>query len=227
MPQDGYKPETREASIVALGKFNPAIFQPQWYGALNLIRAEEAAKARIEVIHNDVTVFSTEWFRAEITQDRFAMSTPDPTKFLPLRDLVLSTFRILEHTLVSAFGFNSVPDFAIGTPDAWHAFGHHYAPKHSWSGVLVEPGLRLLVMEGTRQDSSAKRVFVQIEPSSKVPHGVRIAFNEHYELNPQDSPQNRMRRFLDTVGAAWEPFLQYTDAAAQHLLQQAETNNNG
>src|SRR3954467_6321102 len=108
MQTDGYKPELREASIVALGKFNPAIFQPHWYAVSKLIRPEEAEKAKIEVIHNELTVFSTEWFKVEITQERFAISTPDPTKNLPLRDLAMGTFKILEHTPINAFGFNSL-----------------------------------------------------------------------------------------------------------------------
>jgi len=58
-------PDTERAplasvSIVAIGSFNPAIFQPLWFSTNGLIRPEEAASATINLITNDVTAFRTE-----------------------------------------------------------------------------------------------------------------------------------------------------------------------
>ena len=76
------------ASIVALGSFNPTIFQPAWFTFHKLIREDEGNEAKIEVIHPQATVFSTPWFGLQVTPDRFYLETLDPTKWLPLRDLV-------------------------------------------------------------------------------------------------------------------------------------------
>ena len=43
-----WKSELDDAAVVLLGKFNPAIFQPAWLGATNLVRKEEADGAKIE-----------------------------------------------------------------------------------------------------------------------------------------------------------------------------------
>src|SRR5438067_10758454 len=40
-------PETENASIVMVGSFNPAIFQPLWLGTQDLIRRKEAEDAKI------------------------------------------------------------------------------------------------------------------------------------------------------------------------------------
>ena len=54
------RPEVLGVSVVALGSFNPAIFQPLWFSSNNLVRKEEAEGAEIKIIHHDVTMFSTE-----------------------------------------------------------------------------------------------------------------------------------------------------------------------
>src|SRR6184192_974106 len=119
MESSAEREEFRSASLVALGSFNPAIFQPQWLGATKLIRQEEADKATIEVVHPEMTVFSTEWFKIEVTSGRFAILTDDPTKHLPLRDLAIGVFRVLEHTPITAMGFNSIHHFAMGSSEEW------------------------------------------------------------------------------------------------------------
>ncbi len=43
-------PEISGASIVMVGSFNPAIFQPRWLGSQGIIRPEEAENAKISLI---------------------------------------------------------------------------------------------------------------------------------------------------------------------------------
>src|SRR5580700_4118396 len=71
-------PEAEGASIVMIGSFNPAIFQPRWLGAQQLIRAEEAEDAKITIIQAQVADFSTEWFQLQVLQQRFTVFTTDP-----------------------------------------------------------------------------------------------------------------------------------------------------
>jgi hypothetical protein len=89
-----------------VGSFNPSIFQPLWFSQHNLIRNEEATAAKIEIIHPNATIFRTEWLSLQVTGNNFTALTEDPTKSLPLRDLVTGTFKLLEHTPLIAFGFN-------------------------------------------------------------------------------------------------------------------------
>jgi len=223
MESSPQRDETSEASIVALGAFNPQIFQPQWFAASQLIRKEEADGATIGVVHPEMTIFSTEWFKVEITNARFAISTQDPTKHLPLRELAIGTFRILEHTPVTAVGFNSNRHFAMESSDKWHQLGHHYAPKSSWSPILKNPGMRVLIMEGTREGSKSNRITIKIEPSAKIKdHGVQISINEHFDLDADASPPDRLKSFLVIIESNWDEFLKYADDACEHLLSEAK-----
>jgi hypothetical protein len=218
--------ESREASIVSLGEFNPAIYQPHWFSSMNLIRREEAAESKVTLIHQEAAVFSTDWLKVEVTGDRFAVATGDPAKFLPLRDVATGTFRILEHTPVRAVGLNSIHHFSTGSVDDWHAIGDHFAPKPSWGKILEKPGLRILVMEGRRHASPAKYVWVRIEPATrKVGQGIDISVNEHFDLDKGSTPQERMQSYLATIEEHWEGFLQYADGVCDELFRQALTKS--
>jgi len=66
--------------------------------------------------------------------------------------------------------------------EAWHAFGHRLTPKEPWAGILQEPGMRSLTMEGLRPDSLKGYIRVRVEPSVRVHPGVFININDHYEV---------------------------------------------
>jgi hypothetical protein len=42
-------PEIDQASLVLLGRFNPAIFQPFWFARHGIVGADEAGAAEIEI----------------------------------------------------------------------------------------------------------------------------------------------------------------------------------
>ncbi len=44
-------------SIVLVGSFNPAIFQPMWFAANELIGRADAENAEVAVVHPDITQF--------------------------------------------------------------------------------------------------------------------------------------------------------------------------
>lgn len=230
MSTEAPHPEIHGFSIVALGSFNPAIFQPLWFSDNNLIRHEEAenlvrpentGNAKLGIIHPDVSVFSTEWFSLQVTDNRFCVETADPTKSQTLRDLVQGTFRILEHTPIHAFGFNGNYHFRVSNED-WHDFGHHYAPKDSWNGILTDPGMRSLIIEGTRENCKAERLQIRIEPSPNVHPGVYVQVNQHYRVSgdQETSTKDRMVEFLHTLKDSWDDFAAYCDRACKHLLTQ-------
>ena len=93
--------EAEGASIVMIGSFNPAIFQPRWLELQHLIRTDEADNAKITTIQAQVADFSTEWFQLQVLQQRFMMITKDPRQYGPLRDLVMGMFAILAHTEIA------------------------------------------------------------------------------------------------------------------------------
>lgn len=208
-------------SIVVLGSFNPTIFQPSWFSDNELIRKEEATAAKIEIIHRNASIFTTEWFSLQVLEGRFTVETKDPTKSLPLRDLAFGTFKILEHTPISAFGLNRYQHYRMESEDSWHAFGHYFAPKEPWNAIIVKPGLRIMIMEGKRESCPA-RIQVRIEPSDRVASGLIISVNEHHNLLENETATNadRNRLFLTSLKGQWDEFLNYAQEASKHLLSE-------
>ncbi len=213
-------------NIVVVGKFNPAIFHPMWYSANGLIRKEESETAKVELIHAEVAIFSIDsWCRFQVTKDRFVVETRDLTKREAIRDLAASTFEILEHTPVSAFGFNRVRTYKMESEAVWHAFGHQLAPKQPWDAILTEPGLRHLVIEGKRSNCQAKYIQITIVPSAEAgPFGISISINEHYELSSTDPPvgRNVMPAFLRHLRTGLQGFLEYTTGVPSNLFSCCE-----
>ena len=176
MNGNSQQPELQGVSIVVVGSFNPAIFQPHWLSSKGLIREDEASESRVEIIHKDIAIFSTNWFGLQVTDDKFVLDSKDPTKYLPIRDLACGIFQILEHTPIRAFGFNCNLHFRMPSEEEWHAFGDYFAPKESWSPILTNPGMKSLTMEGTREGCDADRIWVKVEPSGKTRPGVFIRY---------------------------------------------------
>jgi len=204
-------------SIVALGSFNPAIFHPVWFQRQELIPDAEAKASDVKVISPQVAVVQTDWFTLQVTEERFAVETVDPRKFLPLRDLVSATFAILEHTPITAFGLNSHQSFQLDSTEAWHQFGHHFAPKESWRGILDQPGLTNLAISGKRPESLADRIQISIQPA--VGNGVVISVNEHYQVKePMDGESASANVLVDTLDQAWTDFQEYSRRVGEHLL---------
>lgn len=172
----------RGVSLVMVGKFNPVIFQPQWFSAHKLLRPQEADNASVEVIHPDVTIFTAEWLQMRVESARFQVNTFQPPFFPALRDMVLGTFSILEHTPIWMLGINCEYHFRFDSEQEWNAFGDAMAPKERWSGLLETPGLLSLEIQGTRSEGHKGYTRVKVGPSPEYQYGVVISVNDHYQL---------------------------------------------
>lgn len=218
MPERNLIPDIQGLSIVVIGDFNPAIMQPRWFSDNELIRAKEAEKADVEIVHKKVTSFKTESFGLQVTEDQFTVRTQDPTMFLPLRDLTFGTFSILEHTPIRAFGINRDQHVQLGSEEEWHAFGHFFAPKAAWQEILQEPGLKALSIEGRRAGAPDAVISFRIQPSKRVSHGIFIHMNEHYQIDENLNGPDAMALFLEKLRTAWEGIEEYWQSAGTVLL---------
>jgi len=177
----------KEASIVLLGVFNPKIFQPAWLAAQGLVRQEEADAADVSVVHRDVAVFTIDWAAIQVVRERFSVRPAKEGHDEEIRDLVLGIFRLLIHTPLHALGINKMAHLAIESEEAWHALGDRLAPKPPWDGILENPGMRSLTMQGRRADEFKGFTNVKIEPSMAVQPGIFVDVNDHYEVEDKKS----------------------------------------
>ncbi len=222
MSSESPKPEIEGVSIVAVGKFNPAIFQPHWFSENSLIKKEEAKEAGLGVIHDEITQFKTNWFSLQVTTDKYMISTQDPAAYPRVRDLVVGTFTLLEHTPINQFGFNKFQHFRMPSEEDWHAYGHYYAPKGSWEAIVSGPGMRSLIIQGHRKNCPATNIQIKTEPSQQLKHAVFIHVNEHYDMKCDTAEESKdgVQELLRTLTESWDDILSYGDTVSSHLLEE-------
>jgi hypothetical protein len=225
--------EIDAVSLVILGKFNPAIFHPQWFARFNLLGPKETEESKVEITHRDISIFTAGWVKVQITQDQAILETSDPTKKNEIRDLALGTFHILEHTPLTAFGINTVRHYKTESEKTWHSIGDYFAPKKSWEalfdGQKLRTGLNAMIISGDRSGCSASRIQIQIGPSERVTSGVCIKINQHYDLPKADDDsgtQPALDRFAEWLQEDFEGFIQYSDKVAAHLWSEFRTSGN-
>lgn len=194
------------ASIVLVGSFNPAIFHPSWFEKQELLPAIETRDAKIEAISNDLAIFVMSWVRVEVLDGRFVARTNDESKFGPLRDLVVGTFQLLEHTPVLQVGLNREIEYQLPTDDEWHQVGHKLAPKEPWLPFVKSPGMKSVVMEAQRDDDREGVLNITIKPIVNVPskpRTVHIQVNDHIELGAEKTALDACK----IIGESWEASL--------------------
>jgi len=205
------------ASIALAGKFNPAIFQPAWLAAKGLLRESEASAATIEVIHPEVSQFRVEWLHLSVTRERFTATTSDPSHRAPLRDLVAGIFDLLDQTPTTVLGLSRAVHVDLPDEATWHALGHFVAPKEPWGDVLTKPGLRSLLMQGTRDDGLPGRMFFRVEPSLRYTHAAFLDSISEYAADPVRT-SDVTSYFMERLAADWDRVAQEALASMEKLL---------
>jgi len=209
-------PELDGAAVTLNGSFNPKIFQPQWFARQNLLPQAEADAAEIQIIHPQVCQFQTERFHVQVTLEQFTMATKPNTTSEPLRDLVVGTFFILEHTPVSAMGTNRMMHFPTSSQDEWHRIGDALAPKDLWAPVLVgRPGLESLDISAYPDGQTKYRVNVKVQPSRLITNGVYFEVNNHHVAPNEDG----LRSCMAVLRDSWEEKQNAALKIAVHILQ--------
>lgn len=203
-------------SMVFLGQFNPAIFQPAWFASEGLIPEKEAENAEVQIIHPEFASFSLEWLNFRVGLERLSMETVKEPYYEILRDLAIGTFRLLRHTPIQALGINRSVHIAAESEEQWHDFGHSLAPKEPWGGILETPGLRQLVMQGKRKDGYNGFIRVIVEPSSRYQQSVFLSVNDHIELEKSE-PTVGCKEIIEALASSWEQSMNASDDIITNL----------
>jgi hypothetical protein len=214
-------PDRYKRSIVLVGDFNPKIFQPAWFASENLIGKQEADNAKVEVIHADVSIFSTDWVRVEVLRGRFLVETTQQLIDKPLRDLVFGAFTLLRHTPLRVMGINTSMEFRVLSEEKWHTAGHRLAPKDIWNGILDNAGtMEVKMRETVRRDGKRGYIDVRFEPSGQVRPGLFLAVNDHYECENKDAVGNS-DELLAILSDNWETATARAEQIIYSLLERA------
>lgn len=208
--------EIEGVSIVLVGNFNPKIFQPAWFSHHDLIRKQEAETADNVVVLDRITNFNTEWLSLQVTTERFEAATSNGGSFEALRDFVLGTFRILEHTPLARLGINRDMHYRVLPVESYIEFGHYIVPKTPWTPIMTNPVTRSLTVEGlVRRGTMDVKLTVRVEPSVRIQPGVYIGTNEDYEATGETDNQ----ALMGALEIYWDTAQTSAKAAAEQLLK--------
>jgi hypothetical protein len=205
-------------TIVFVGSFNPAIFQPAWFSNQGLIRQQEAEEANIDIIRREVVSYTIDKFRLEVLPERFLLGTTQPSFYEPLRDLAIGTFRILMHTPIAQMGINRDCHYKTENEESWHAIGDKLAPKPLWHNVLEQPGLRGLTMQGKRPDQYKGFINVRVEPSTRISPGILVNINDHYELDTKEKVEGA-DKIIAMLEQSWASSIQRSVTIAEKVVE--------
>jgi len=175
-------------SLVAIGDFNPVIFQPFWMSSKGLIRDEEAKNAVVDIVHNEILRFELDWLKIEITRTRCEFTTAKEPYFEPLKDLAIGIFEILKETPIKSYGLNHIYDLAFNTDSQYFEIGNKLTPLDLWKEDIKSPRLfQLEIFENERKDGLDGYRRIRITPSDKsISFGVAVNINDHFNINKLD-----------------------------------------
>lgn len=225
-----YSLEIFGTAIIAPGKFNPAIFTPDWLQHAGLIGADDADFARANEhfgVIRDLSVIETEWFRLQVVQDNlqlFSKGTLTPA----VRDLAVGIFTLLPHTPLTAIGLNYLSHWKIFQATDLHKIGDVYAPKEIWREVLpdMEPGTNDVTIKyeyNKRGDprTSKDEVKITIQPSVQIPQGVYLSMGWHYQEFAEGPRSANAGSAAELVAREWEPCCTKANDAFKKIIESA------
>lgn len=177
------------ASVVLVGQFNPAIFQPAWFIAEELLPTDLERDVALDVVSPQFTSFQADWLSLQVDAERFQVSTHDPSAFDALRDLAEGTAKLLRHTPVRAVGINTHADYRLPHDESWRQLHERYAPLNPWANMVQHPRLQSLSVQADRPDAYPGWVQLTLKPSSNVKPGAEVHVNDHFARSETDSDE--------------------------------------
>ena len=222
------EPDISGASVVLLGKFNPSIFTPAWFALHSLLPKGAAEDATLQVAHQQVTAFSTDWLRLEATANRFLVETLQ-APYIRLCDLVACVFKEhLYHTPLNAFGINRNVHFQVRSLTERDRIGRTLAPLGPWGawgrdlGLDGEHGgMTSLTMSQIDPEGrpTGGRINVKVEPSTRIGQGrlgVYVQVNDHYAID--DAIPGAGKRLIGLLEDNFDTSLSRSNSIVGHIM---------
>jgi len=210
--------ERDSSSIVLVGRFNPAIFQPMWFAANELLSTEDAENAIINVVHPEITQFATRQFRLSVESEKFIVVCETLYRNV-LYDLVVACFRkFLVYTPIRLMGLNRDLHFSVGSEEQRSRYGFELAPLSAWGewGKEIEETaknanggrhggmMKVAMQQSPRPDELDGYIQTEIQPSTLIRGnaGIYVIINDHYVIDPDE--ERPASAAMDVLEASWE-----------------------
>ena len=226
------EPEIDGVDVVLVGDFNPAIFTPAWFALNGLLPESAVANAELQIAHQQITAFNTDWLCLQVTPDRFSAGTAQ-APHVRLHDLVARVFKEhLHHTPLRAFGINREVHFQVRSSALRDRMGRTLAPVEPWGtwgrelgSDGLQGGMTSLTMSRNNPEGrpAGGRINVTVKPSYRIGEGrfgVYVQVNDHHEIDNATGPgagRRLMELFTNSFGAS----LKRSEAIIDHIMSLA------
>jgi len=216
-----YSLQSESASIVLIGSFNPAIFHPEWLLRHGLISEDDSKGAKVEIVHNQLSKFGLEWLFIDVMHEKLIARSNDSSYFSPMRDLVSSVLKILEHTPINQMGMNLDLSYKIDEEEIWHRIGDNLVPKKYWDVLPERVGMKGVTLESPRPDDLKGYIQVRVSPIRKEFTGVNFGVNNHIELFYVEDEDEVKLNSADILVDNWDRLLEYSKWVCEETLKKA------
>ncbi len=219
-----------QSTVVILGNFNPAILHPEWFDRNQVLPPHEVreiaeakrdelkdlAGLKVKFIGSNVFVSGAETrlslpsYTIRVTPDRFEVSTSKKEKYEELCEFVAATFKILEHTPISAIGINffSSLKFSEHASDLMHRY--FCGEPKTISRIF---GQDCSINSRIKYDYKDSRVTLILE-SKEESDEIGINFNYHKDFTEQEGTKELITYLLDS----FEPMMMNADQVIKKLF---------
>lgn len=214
-----------EAGIVLVGNFNPSIFHPEWFIRHEIVPAWNYPArsnsgdevATVAVLPDLALVEFPDQRNLHVMLNKFTLRCTRASEYLTIKDIVTSTFDILQETPVTQMGMNYRADIQIADRDLWLKFGEKMAPKSPWlaaapyiddldmekQGVL---GLLEMTMQMPRPDNLKGFIRPTLSAVDLDSRKLSISINNHVVIE-----DNNATTMIDHLNNQWEKALAFAD----------------
>lgn len=203
----------RNINVVVLGRFNPTIFQPEWFRRHALLPEAEIAAAMEErrvLVSGEATVVQFDSLSLIVQGERWQLATAQPDWFGDLGAIARSIFDKLPHTPIEVVGLNYTGDFEVAPSRTVEKLMARWVPLEELGTVM---GSEPQVAGTVRASWEGYTASVTLEPSRKLKNK-GLFINQNYERRELRSADD----LIEILDGDWQKFRERAESVVQTIL---------
>ena len=196
------------SSIVLLGKFNPAIFHPQWLDRYKVVPVQDIQSAQGDISEVQELPFkdgkivlskvspmitSSEFaelnfpkYKLNVQRDRYQCLTFDRSSFSLIKDLTIKIFSLLSHTPIKAAGLNFDAHLEF-EDEAEHILKSFFAKNHDQFVGMFGEDYKIKGSIITKIIGDVDTI--DLDKSNKFDNSIFVHANFHKDIATEDADE--------------------------------------